>query len=104
MGNNRTPALSKRPCPEDHVDKINAPAASIENGNDATRLLIYPPGHPEATQRCCNGKAASVVRVPVQDGRFCIGQSQAQMKWTLRAQPSGLALGSKVVASIGWKG
>jgi hypothetical protein len=25
-----------------------------------------------------------VLRVPIQDGRFCIGQSQPQMKWTLR--------------------
>jgi hypothetical protein len=49
-----------------------------------TRLSIYQPGRPETTQRCCNGKPASVLRVPVEDGRFCIGQSQPQMKWTLR--------------------
>jgi len=49
-----------------------------------TRLSIYQPGHPETIQRCCNGKPASVLRVPIQDGRFCIGQSQPQMKWTLR--------------------
>jgi hypothetical protein len=49
-----------------------------------TRLSIYQPGHPETTQRCCNGKPASVMRVPVENGRFCIGQSQPQMKWTLR--------------------
>lgn len=49
-----------------------------------TRLLIYQPGHPEDAQRCCNGKQASVMRVPVENGRFCIAQSQPQMKWTLR--------------------
>jgi hypothetical protein len=49
-----------------------------------TRLFIYQPGHPEMAQRCCNGKPTSVMRVTVADGRFCIGQSQPQMKWTLR--------------------
>jgi hypothetical protein len=49
-----------------------------------TRLAIYQPGHPETIQRCCNGKPVSVLHVPVEDGRFCLGQSQPQMKWTLR--------------------
>jgi hypothetical protein len=49
-----------------------------------TRLTIYPAGHPEAIQRCCNGKPISVLRVPVGDARFCIGQSQPQMKWKMR--------------------
>jgi hypothetical protein len=35
-------------------------------------------------QRCCNGKPISVLRVPVGDARFCIGQSQPQMKWKMR--------------------
>jgi hypothetical protein len=48
------------------------------------RLLIYRPGHPDTMQRCCNGKQASVVRVAIEDGRFCIGQSRMQMKWSLR--------------------
>jgi hypothetical protein len=49
-----------------------------------TRLLIYPVGHPENIQRCCNGRPVSVLRVPVGGGRFCIGQSQPQMKWKMR--------------------
>jgi len=49
-----------------------------------TRLLIYPAGHPEQTQRCCNNRQISVLHVPVGDGRFCIGQSQPQMKWKLQ--------------------
>jgi hypothetical protein len=49
-----------------------------------TRLSIYPVGHPENVQRCCRGKQISVMRLPLGDGRFCIGQSQLQMKWTVR--------------------
>ena len=49
-----------------------------------TRLSIYQPGHFETVQRCCKGRQASVMRVPVEDGRLCIAQSQPQMKWTLR--------------------
>jgi hypothetical protein len=49
-----------------------------------TRLLIYPAGHPELTQRCCNNRQISVLRVQIGDGRFCIGQSQPQMKWNLQ--------------------
>jgi hypothetical protein len=49
-----------------------------------TRLSIYPAGRFEIVQRCCNGRQASVIRIPIEDGRFCIAQSQRQMKWTLR--------------------
>ena len=49
-----------------------------------TRLSIYQPGHFETVQRCCNGRQASVMHVPIENGRFCIAQSQPQMKWTLR--------------------
>ena len=49
-----------------------------------TRLSLYQPGHFETVQRCCNGRQASVIRVPIENGRFCIIQSQPQMKWTLR--------------------
>jgi hypothetical protein len=49
-----------------------------------TRLSIYQPGHFDTVQRCCNGRPVSVMRVPIENGRFCIAQSQAQMKWTLR--------------------
>jgi hypothetical protein len=49
------------------------------------RFYIYQIGFPESFQQCCGGKPTSVVRVPVGDGRFCIRQSQPQMKWTVRA-------------------
>jgi hypothetical protein len=49
-----------------------------------TRVLVYRPGHPEEVQRCCQGRQISVVRVPISNGRFCVGQSQPQMKYTLR--------------------
>ena len=48
------------------------------------RLWIYQPGRPDTIQRCCNDKPASVMRIPISDGKFCIGQSQPQMKWTLK--------------------
>jgi len=47
------------------------------------RVLLYRPDRPNAVQRCCNGKSASVIHMDVTDGRFCVGQSQRQMKWTL---------------------
>jgi hypothetical protein len=49
-----------------------------------TRLFIYPAGHPEMMQRCCNNRQISVFRMPVVDRRFWIGQSQPQMKWNLQ--------------------
>jgi hypothetical protein len=48
------------------------------------RLLIYSPGRFETVQRCCQGRQAAMLHIPIEDGRFCIGQSQPQMKWTLR--------------------
>jgi hypothetical protein len=45
------------------------------------RLYIYQLGYPDSMQQCCNNKRTSVVRVPVGAGRFCVRQSQAQMKW-----------------------
>jgi hypothetical protein len=38
-----------------------------------TRLLIYQPGHFETVQRCCNGRQASVIHVPIEEGRYCVG-------------------------------
>jgi hypothetical protein len=49
------------------------------------RFYIYQIGFPQSFQQCCGGKPTSVVRLPVGDGRFCIRQSQPQMKWTVRA-------------------
>lgn len=49
------------------------------------RFYIYQPGYPDSIQQCCSGKPAGVLRVPVIDGRFCVRQSQPQMKWSVRA-------------------
>lgn len=49
------------------------------------RLYIYGPDSPEDFQQCCNNKPTSVIRLPTGDGRFCVRQSQPQMKWTVRA-------------------
>src|SRR3979490_3151433 len=50
-----------------------------------TRFYIYQPGFPESLQHCCGGKPTGVLRIPIVDGRFCVRQSQPQMKWTVRA-------------------
>jgi hypothetical protein len=50
-----------------------------------TRFYIYQPGFPESLQQCCSSKPSGVLRIPIVDGRFCIRQSQSQMKWTVRA-------------------
>jgi hypothetical protein len=50
-----------------------------------TRFYIYQPGFPDSLQRCCGGKPSGVLRLPIIDGRFCVRQSQPQMKWTVRA-------------------
>ena len=49
------------------------------------RFYIYQPGFPDSIQQCCGNKPSSIIKVPVVDGRFCIRQSQPQMKWTARA-------------------
>ena len=49
------------------------------------RIYIYQLGYPDSMQQCCNNKRTSVMRVPVGAGRFCVRQSQAQMKWQARA-------------------
>lgn len=48
------------------------------------RLYVYQPGFPDSFQQCCSNKPASVLRVPVSGGRFCIRQSQPQMNWRVR--------------------
>jgi hypothetical protein len=50
-----------------------------------TRLYIYQLGFPDSFQQCCGNKPTSVLRVPIGAGRFCIRQSQPQMKWRARA-------------------
>jgi hypothetical protein len=50
-----------------------------------TRFYIYQPGFPDSLQQCCGGKPSGVLRLPIIDGRFCVRQSQPQMKWTVRA-------------------
>lgn len=49
-----------------------------------TRVYVYQPGFPESSQSCCRNQANSVLKLPVIDGRFCIKQSQPQMKWKLQ--------------------
>ena len=48
------------------------------------RLYIYQLGYPDSFQQCCSNKPTSVLRVPIGNGRFCVRQSQPQMKWRLR--------------------
>ena len=48
------------------------------------RLYIYQLGFPDSFQQCCSNKPTSVLRVPIGTGRFCVRQSQPQMKWRLR--------------------
>jgi hypothetical protein len=50
-----------------------------------TRFYIYQPGFPDSFQQCCSNKPTSVLRVPTGDGRFCVRQSQPQMKWSAHA-------------------
>src|SRR5947209_9710590 len=50
-----------------------------------SRIFIYQLGYPESSQQCCSNKPTSVLRVPIGAGRFCIRQSQPQMKWRVRA-------------------
>jgi len=50
-----------------------------------TRFYIYQPGFPDSIQQCCSGKSSAVLRIPVVDGRYCIRQSQPNMRWTVRA-------------------
>src|SRR5258707_14687786 len=50
-----------------------------------TRIYIYQLGYPDSLQRCCSNKPTSVMRVPIGTGRFCVRQSQPQMKWSMRA-------------------
>ncbi len=49
-----------------------------------TRLYIYQLGFPDSFQQCCDNKPMSVVRVPFGEGRFCVRQSQPQMRWNAR--------------------
>jgi hypothetical protein len=48
------------------------------------RFYIYQLGFPDSFQQCCNNKPTSVLRGPVGTGRFCVRQSQPQMKWSAR--------------------
>jgi hypothetical protein len=50
-----------------------------------TRLYMYQLGYPDSLEQCCSNKPTSVLRMPVGAGRFCVRQSQPQMKWHMRA-------------------
>ncbi|MCP3442035.1 hypothetical protein [Bradyrhizobium sp. CCGUVB14] len=49
-----------------------------------TRLYVYQPGFPDSTQSCCRNLRSSILKLPVIDGRFCVRQSQPQMKCKLQ--------------------
>jgi len=48
------------------------------------RLYVYQPGFPDSMQSCCRNLRSSVLKLPVIDGRFCVRQSQPQMKWKVQ--------------------
>lgn len=48
------------------------------------RLYIYQPGFPDSSQGCCRNQLSSVLKLPVIDGRWCLRQSQPQMKWKIQ--------------------
>jgi len=50
-----------------------------------SRIYIYQLGYPDSFQQCCSNKSTSVLSVPVGAARFCVRQSQPQMKWRVRA-------------------
>jgi hypothetical protein len=50
-----------------------------------SRIYIDQLGFPDSFQPCCGNKPTSVLRLPVGEGRFCVRQSQPQMKWHIRA-------------------
>lgn len=52
-----------------------------------TRAWMYRPGHPEEVQRCCGNRPISTIRVPITDGRICVGQSQQAMTLNIRLAP-----------------
>ena len=57
------------------------------------RFYIYPLGLPEDSQQCCGNKPTSILRLPVGNGKFCIRQSQPNMKWQIRGLTSpGISL------------
>lgn len=49
-----------------------------------SRFYIYQLGFPDSIQQCCSSKPTSILRIPVVDGKYCVRQSQAKMKWTVR--------------------
>ena len=52
-----------------------------------TRLTIYTLGHPDERLPCCGNKPTSVIILPRGDGKFCIRQSQPNMKWQMKVVP-----------------
>src|SRR5436189_5310699 len=49
-----------------------------------TRLTIYPLEHPDERLPCCGNKPTSVIALPRGDGKFCLRQSQPNMKWKMK--------------------
>jgi hypothetical protein len=50
-----------------------------------TQVYIHHLGYPDSFQQCCSNKPTSVLRVQIGTGRFCVRQSQSQMKWSVQA-------------------
>ena len=48
------------------------------------RVVIYPLENPSEEHWCCGNKPASVLRLPVGSGKFCVRQSQPDMNWKMR--------------------
>jgi hypothetical protein len=53
-----------------------------------TRLTIYPLEQPDERLPCCGNKPTSFITLPRGDGKFCIRQSQPNMKWKMRVVPT----------------
>ena len=49
-----------------------------------TRLYVYQPGFPDSSKPCCRNQHSALLQLPVIDGRWCLRQSQPQMKWKLQ--------------------
>lgn len=52
-----------------------------------SRVTIYPLDLPDERLPCCGNKPTSVITLPRGSGKFCIRQSQPNMKWKMRVVP-----------------
>lgn len=52
------------------------------------RITIYPLELPDERLPCCGNKPTSVIILSRGDGKFCIRQSQPNMKWKMKVFPT----------------